>query len=282
MDLLKKLELRLMDFAFKKGVSQTTEILKRFEDVFSEENVSNDFDTFKNDLIDCLRRYRKIVIGCRPPIMPLVRSMNALYEEIENNSNNGHCAKDLMIVAKNKCIELREKMEKDNKNAVNSLLGLLKEGVICVLDSGSNLIDAFLKDPRIDWKGLFKTILPRGVMGYRLTGDELNISFGERRIVFLGAHTLTESGGVIAVKGSYVLASLAYKKNIPLYIVATLNKVSFCSEKLLKEMIEAEPIANFYYDLIPSEFITKIATEKGIYSPYEIKNVYLNFKDTLL
>ncbi|MEW6606621.1 MAG: hypothetical protein AB1414_04080 [bacterium] len=275
---LEDLEIRLMDFAFKEGVSQTTEILKRFEDVFSEENIDDNHNTSRNELIECLKKYKKIALGCRPQIIPLLKSIDNILKEITKSSNDACSGRDLIGIARDKCRKLREQMEDDDKKAVNFLLELFERGMICVLDSESKLVNSFLKDPRVDWKSALKIDIPRHVLGYRITKDDFKISSGEKKAIFIEAHTLTEEGWVIVVKGGYTLAYLAQKRNIPFYIVTTFNKVSFCSRELIEEMIETEPIANFYYDFIPPELITKIATEKGIYSPCEIKDVYL--KDT--
>ncbi|MDI6751736.1 MAG: hypothetical protein QME07_02605 [bacterium] len=247
-------EMRLIDSVFKKGMSQLTkEILEGFESAFSSPSKKN-----PDVVMSHLKRYRRVVVGCTPQIMPLVEGINILIKEVEKSADA-----DIVEI----CRSLREKIEEKDKETVKWAQTFLAEEVVCITTQGSSLVERMLER----WRKDLIVTLSQGVMGIRFRSQgELNFKREKNRCVLLGVHTLTPKGSAICIKGSLALASLANKRGIPFYLVASTYKVNhFCPEEILKEIVETTPIAQLYCDFVPAELITKIATEKGVHTPKE-------------
>jgi translation initiation factor eIF-2B subunit delta len=83
------------------------------------------------------------------------------------------------------------------------------------------------------------------------------------RIALVGADSILIDGSLINGKPTYNVAIATKKNNIPLYTVCETNKFNILTRK---------PELNKGFDLVPSNLITGIITEKGIIKPDIVVN----------
>lgn len=104
--------------------------------------------------------------------------------------------------------------------------------------------------------------------------------------VVVGADRIAENGDVANKIGTLGLAVLADHYGIPFYVAAPLStvdtetpdgehiEIEFRDQsEVLEEPIEGVDILNPAFDVTPAALVTKIITEKGIFSPSEIAGI---------
>jgi len=95
--------------------------------------------------------------------------------------------------------------------------------------------------------------------------------------IMIGADSITP-GGVVNKIGSYPLAILARKWRIPFYVVCFFEKIVLHSpsyrpafnlqdpREILPDPIPGAEVKNIYFDLTPLELITKVITDRGVFT----------------
>ncbi len=105
------------------------------------------------------------------------------------------------------------------------------------------------------------TLLTDAMMNYAVTNSDA---------VIIGADQILKNGNIVNKVGSYPLSLCAKEKKKPFYVVATKDKF-INSERFVPEQKnfsevwnyknEKLSIINFYFEVIPKKFITKILTD---------------------
>jgi methylthioribose-1-phosphate isomerase len=110
-------------------------------------------------------------------------------------------------------------------------------------------------------------------------------------MVLVGADRITKKGDVANKIGTYSLAVLARENRVPFYVAAPFSSIDFTildgNDIPIEERPEEEvtivmgvriapegvKALNMAFDVTPSDYITGIITEKGIFRPEELKNL---------
>ena len=114
---------------------------------------------------------------------------------------------------------------------------------------------------------------------------------GEIDAVIVGADRVAANGDVVNKIGTYMVAVMAQRHNIPFYVACPLSTIDFNtpsgpdvpieqrkSEEMtgyggIKWVPKGVTIKNYAFDVTPSELITAYITEKGIFNPNEFFNL---------
>ncbi|MEM1541341.1 MAG: S-methyl-5-thioribose-1-phosphate isomerase [Ignisphaera sp.] len=109
--------------------------------------------------------------------------------------------------------------------------------------------------------------------------------------VIVGADRILPDGHVINKIGTYTVAIVAKKHNVPFYVAAptsTIDSYAKLSDVVIEERnpdevrkimnkliitVENVPVYNPSFDITPPELVTAIVTEKGIITPPYIENI---------
>jgi len=110
-------------------------------------------------------------------------------------------------------------------------------------------------------------------------------------MVLVGADRITKKGDVANKIGTYSLAVLARENRVPFYVAAPVSSIDFTildgNDIPIEERPEEEVTTvmgvriapegvkalNMAFDVTPSDYITGIITEKGIFRPEELKDL---------
>jgi translation initiation factor eIF-2B subunit alpha/methylthioribose-1-phosphate isomerase len=112
---------------------------------------------------------------------------------------------------------------------------------------------------------------------------------GEVDLVIVGADRIAQNGDVANKIGTFEKAVLAHEQDIPFYVAAPHSTIDPTTpmgqsipieERSREEITHARgkllfdaPARNPAFDITPASYITGIITEKGIFSPDDIKNM---------
>lgn len=105
--------------------------------------------------------------------------------------------------------------------------------------------------------------------------------------VIVGADRITANGDAANKIGTYGVAVLAKHHGIPVYVVAPSSTIDMslatgseipieqrAATEVLPQAIEGVDVYNPAFDVTPAELITKIVTERGVFSPEELAAAY--------
>jgi translation initiation factor eIF-2B subunit alpha/methylthioribose-1-phosphate isomerase len=127
-------------------------------------------------------------------------------------------------------------------------------------------------------------IIADNAAGYYMKKREIDL-------VITGADRIALNGDVANKIGTYEKAVLAAENNIPFYVAAPISTIDFkcesgnripIEERDEKEILEIRGVRlspresrakNPAFDVTPAKYIKRIITEKGIFSPYDIKKI---------
>lgn len=109
------------------------------------------------------------------------------------------------------------------------------------------------------------------------------MSKGDIDAVFVGADRIASNGDVANKIGTLALAVLAKHYDIPFYVVAPAETIDFSlvsgnqipiehrhPSEVLMTPIDGVKVINPSFDVTPSSLISKIVTERGVYSPDQL------------
>jgi methylthioribose-1-phosphate isomerase len=132
---------------------------------------------------------------------------------------------------------------------------------------------------------------------YELTADGIAVTVccdnavgllmakGLVQVVVVGADRVAANGDVANKIGTYTVAVLAKRHNVPFYVAAPFSSIDLATptgaqipieERAPREVTHIQdrmitppgvPVLNFAFDITPAELITAIITEKGVYEP---------------
>lgn len=124
-------------------------------------------------------------------------------------------------------------------------------------------------------------VITDNMVGYVLGNKDIDIFTS-------AADIITQDGHVINKIGTFQIALLCDYYNIPYYVTGNPDKYhkdlstvkieersSMESLKSLGELIVKEGVKGYYpaFDITPPKLVSAVITDKGIYSPYNLKNI---------
>ncbi|MFX1536860.1 MAG: S-methyl-5-thioribose-1-phosphate isomerase [Promethearchaeota archaeon] len=110
-------------------------------------------------------------------------------------------------------------------------------------------------------------------------------------LVIVGADRVSGNTGDVANKiGTYMLALAAHDNNVPFYVAAPISTIDFeiqsgketkIEERNVDEVLSirgkqispAKKAKNFAFDVTPSKYVKGIITERGVFSPNQLKTL---------
>jgi translation initiation factor 2B subunit (eIF-2B alpha/beta/delta family) len=145
--------------------------------------------------------------------------------------------------------------------------------------------------PTLGGRRMAKALIDSGIPVTYYTDAAMRQALKKADIVIIGADTISDSGQVYSAIGSELIAELAEKYDVPVYVCmpswkynpSTLDEYEESAALQQKEEIWSNPpkgviISNFGYEKIHPKLVTGIITELGIYKPHylisEIRRQY--------
>lgn len=250
----------------------------------------------------------------RPTAQNLFYAIDRILKKIKNKSLSeakkialaeAQAIADEDASACKKIGEYGEKLIKDGAR----ILTHCNAGWLAFVDYGSALAPVYLANRNNKKVFVFVDETRPKLQGAKLTAWELgneNVPYAviadnaagyymkerEIDIVITGCDRIAANGDCANKIGTYEKAVLAKENNIPFYIAAPTSTIDFniangdeipIEERDKKEVLEIGGIRitpknakakNPAFDVTPAEYIKGIITEKGIFKPSDIKNLY--------
>lgn len=207
--------------------------------------------------------------------------------------------KCIEIIKKNKSIETIDKLLFDIKNSYkliskNSLKIFPRKKKVAVLTHchSTVVIDALIEakkkfnievyvtETRPRDQGIItaKKLIRKRVKTHYIIDSALGPFRKKFDIILIGADSLRKQGIVNKI-GTYLLAVFAKENNIPFYVAASTFKIDKRKKFVIEERPEREithkhldhsKIHNPAFDVTPWNLVTRIITEKGVFTPRRV------------
>ncbi len=254
------------------------------------------------------------ISSARPTAVNLMRSCSEALEEAKRHAEAGEDAQSIADALFDFVKTLEADDEKTNRAIGSNGAELLGEGstVLTHCNAGSlgtafygtalGIVYTAAGQGKIDRVYADET-RPVG-QGARLTTWELSragvpvtlicddmaasvMASGGIDAVLVGADRITANGDVANKIGTYGVAVLARYHDIPFYVAAPSTSIDFSlasgdaipieqrsADEVLDRPIEGVDVLNPAFDVTPAQLVTKIITERGVYSPDELAHAY--------
>lgn len=225
-------------------------------------NLSNDYLFALSEFKKKYKNQEKIVQSLRSFLQTYEQKITNADEAIQFNANKQFRSIDTL--------------------ATYSSSGTIQKTIESLAKQNSNLV-VFCSESRPKHEGtkLAKTVAGQGIQVKLMTDATLFSYIQKVKAIIIGADAITKQG-IINKIGSYPLAVLAQKHNIPFYCVTQSYKIlpekyeiPDESPKPSRDIIQGSSsklnVINYYFDTTPFSLISKVITEKGIQNPKEIQ-----------
>jgi translation initiation factor 2B subunit (eIF-2B alpha/beta/delta family) len=120
--------------------------------------------------------------------------------------------------------------------------------------------------PGLEGKQLAKDLIGRGVPVRLIADSAVDPVISNVDSVIVGADSVLADGSVVNKIRTREIARLAHERGIPLNVVC--ESAKFSTIDLLGEPVRLEETL---FDRTPSEYVSKIVTEKGLVEPRKVE-----------
>lgn len=247
--------------------------------------------------MECLReeieRYVDDILEVASPILPLINLLNRCMQFVQTCDEEGKTKESFVEFLEQIRQEQRECLDKIGK--VGSRMIASGDKVATFSTSGS--VMEILKKAVENGKDMTAVAFEArpNAEGYRtleeISSLGISVAFGCDVLLcklvpgsskfFIGADAISSTGEVYAKTGSYLAALVCREFGIPFYVAADTSKFDTMSllgfpikdsyrpakEVTNQRIPENSQIVNISFELIPSNLISGIITEKGLISP---------------
>jgi len=261
----------------------------------------------KDELINYLENAKKILFQTRPTAVNLSWGLDKIMQVAKNAENVDEIRKSVVDAAKQMAeedIKINMTMGKNGSELFNdndTIMTHCNAGALATVgygtalgviratkDSGKN-IKVIATETRpvqqgsrltafeLKHDGIDVSLIPDTAVGYTMANDLVNG-------VIVGADRILRTGHVFNKIGTYQVATMAKKHNIPFYVAAPLSTFDMKSnpEDVIIEQRDASEVTgigdkktapdginviNPAFDMTPPELISGIITENGIVKP---------------
>ncbi len=261
----------------------------------------------KGELINYLENAKKILFETRPTAVNLSWALDKIMQIAKNAENVDEIRKSVVDAAKQMAdedIQINMTMGKNGSELFNdndTIMTHCNAGALATVgygtalgviratkDSGKN-IKVIATETRpvqqgsrltafeLKHDGIDVSLIPDTAVGYTMANDLVNG-------VIVGADRILRTGHVFNKIGTYQVATMAKKHNIPFYVAAPLSTFDLQSkpDDIIIEQRKASEVTgigdkrtapdgidviNPAFDMTPPELISGIITEKGIAKP---------------
>ncbi len=234
-------------------------ILARSIELIRDEAAEMMEKTNDKDGIDKLKNLGNKIIDSYP-------SMAALSNRIKKITNE----KSIRKIKENAEKDLKEVL-KANKDAAKAAKKIVSGKTVLTISRSETVRRAleedtakeiYISESRPGKEGIeFGDVLSAEV----IYDSEIPKIVSKIDLVLIGADSLLLNGDVINKVGSMSGALAAKREGIPFYVVASTDKIK-------KENIGKKEKSDIF-EIIPSDLVTKIITEKGIFTPNKLESV---------
>jgi len=261
----------------------------------------------KGELIDYLENAKKILFETRPTAVNLSWGLDKIMQVAKNAENVDEIRKSVVDAAKQMAdedIQINMTMGKNGSELFNdndTIMTHCNAGALATVgygtalgviratkDSGKN-IKVIATETRpvqqgsrltafeLKHDGIDVSLIPDTAVGYTMANDLVNG-------VIVGADRILRTGHVFNKIGTYQVATMAKKHNIPFYVAAPLSTFDLQSkpDDIIIEQRKASEVTgigdkrtapdgidviNPAFDMTPPELISAIITENGVAKP---------------
>ncbi len=254
-------------------------------------------DTISNEKKEIYKEFIELaieIIHSRPSMAPLINSMGFLIG-------------DMKIINKKNLLErikqffnYRENQMKSLKNHFKTLFNnLYKPSLNIMLISHSSTINTLFSSYK-DSDLVFYVLESRPLLEGRKTAELFSQDFETHlivdaaigkfmkkiNVVFVGIDSILKNGSIVNKIGTYPLAVLSKINDKEFYAIGDSFKYNLRSHFVQKIVIEKKPVKevydnqisenlsvnNYYFDITPSDYISKIISDLGILKPLQFIN----------
>ena len=243
----------------------------------------------------------KRLIAAQPGMAQMYSLVNSLQRRVKRTMRKKPDAKELRRVVRSHVLSFINDSHVAVREIAPTAGALIEDGFTVFTHSYSSSVFAGLKQakaadrrfriictesrPMYEGRNLAKELAKLGLPVSIVTDSSITSFVVESNLVLLGADIVTESFIVNKV-GSFPIAMLADRFEIPLYAVSELSKCM--RAKLVRDFKVERPqddvwakvpkgidVKNIYYEAVPIELFRGIVTEQGIMTPEDMAEYVL-------
>ncbi len=256
----------------------------------------------RGELVENLERAKKLLLNARPSAVSLINTVEILTGDIENNLGEMDFS-DLREII----VERVEKFVEESKKATQEIgkngSQLISDGDTVITHCHSSnfisIIDSTIqleKDlgvivtetrPRYQGRKTARELIDRGVPVMFIVDSAAGYFMKDVEKLIVGASGIGENGSILSKIGTFPMACVAKKAEIPVIVVAETFKFYHGSltenhrlidERKAEEIIDpgkipGANIRNPPFDITPATCVDKIVTERGVISPEEANEI---------
>jgi translation initiation factor eIF-2B subunit delta len=207
---------------------------------------------------------------------------------------------ELRILLRCSLVKFKTELMNAKKQLAQNALSCIPDNAVIITLSDSSTVEEVIKQahfankvsmviiaesrPLLEGLNLADRLIKGGIPVTVIVDAALGFFCKEADLAVVGADTIQKDGSLIHKVGTYPFALACHDLRKPFYVTCDtlkFSKTATCkkpvkielkppAEILSQNTIVGAEIRNIYFDMTPAKYITRIVTEKGIFSPNKL------------